>query len=437
MNRNWVDFKSLHGNIAGAREAFEDACESLFRKKYSNLHVSQVKVNRGDDGIDIFIGELGQEPITVYQCKFFLEKFGDSQQAQIRKSFATAIKSSNYELKEWILCVPTVFDISENSWWFKWKKKKITELSKEKDFIKIINGNALIDIFKELKLYNQVFKIEDSIKIAEIHNAIIKKTVDIPNCTNPNTVLFNNYTTKNEDYYLQRKNDISFNQSLEISNIWLFGKSGVGKTALVNRNLKQGKIKYCFCDLSPISINNSDDVLNEILATIEDEFNLERNPKENNKLKQISQILCQVGSNRIVIVIDELSVNDETIYKNIASDFVKLITHFTNKSNQDELKFVVSTISNPVDIIENKSKASDFFQFICCDSWEEYIEELYEILCTSLNLTLKKSKQTIIENSKNSPRILKNIFRKIIVFNDTSSESISIAIKKTLEEIVE
>ena len=96
MNRNWVDFKGLHSNIAGAREAFEDACESLYRKINHDKHVSQVKVKMGDGGIDIFIGELGVEPITVIQCKFFLESFDNSQKSQIRDSFNTAISSKKY-----------------------------------------------------------------------------------------------------------------------------------------------------------------------------------------------------------------------------------------------------------------------------------------------------------------------------------------------------
>ena len=125
MNRNWTDFKSLHSNLAGAREAFEDACETLFKKIYHDKHVSQVKVKQGDGGIDIFIGEFGNEPITVIQCKFFLEAFEESQHSQIRESFRTAIESDKYTLKEWILCIPRVIDIDENAWWFKWKKKQI------------------------------------------------------------------------------------------------------------------------------------------------------------------------------------------------------------------------------------------------------------------------------------------------------------------------
>tara|TARA_R110000764_G_C11023488_1_gene384409 strand:+ start:544 stop:1857 length:1314 start_codon:yes stop_codon:yes gene_type:complete len=436
MNRDWNDFKSLHSNIAGAREAFEDACETLYRKKHKDQHVSQVKVKQGDGGIDIFVGELGVEPITVIQCKFFLESFGVTQHSQIRESFNTAIASEKYELKEWILCIPRVIDIDENTWWFKWKHKKLKEHTKNKNFIKLVNGNELIDLFKELDLYKQVFRIEDSIKIDEIHKQLFPLPIDLPKDIKPSTVLFNNYSLKNEPFYLNRDSDTEFNKSLEISNIWLFGKSGVGKTALINRNLIQNKVEYCFCDLSPITIVKVEDVLNEILLTIEEKFDLERNESDTNVLKQISKILCRSSSSTTIIVIDELSVSDNTTLKNIADSFIQLVTHYNNQAENNTLKFVVSTISDPKNIIQNKSKASGYFQYICCDSWDNYSSHLFDILAKALNLELEDSKLTIIEESKNSPRTLKNIFQKLVIFNDTSKKSISRAIKLTQAEIV-
>ena len=52
MSRDWFDFKALHSNFAGAREAFENACETLFRKIHQGRNVQQVKVKQGDGGID-------------------------------------------------------------------------------------------------------------------------------------------------------------------------------------------------------------------------------------------------------------------------------------------------------------------------------------------------------------------------------------------------
>ncbi len=395
MNRNWNDFKSLHSNLAGAREAFENACETLFRKIYFNKSVSQVEVKQGDGGIDIFVGELGVEPITVIQCKFFLETFEDSQKDQIRNSFKTAISANKYELKEWVLCIPRVIDIDEHSWWFDWKKKKTDEHSKESPFISIKNGNELIDLFKEHGLYNQIFQIEDSRKIGEIHKALVPQPISLPKNGLPSVVLFNNYSKKCEPYYLERQIDKEFINSLNLNNLWVFGNSGLGKTTLVNRNLINSSLEYCYCDLSPINITSSDNVLEEILCKIEEQFDIERDSKETNKIKNITQILCNKGG-KIIIVIDELSVPNNSVLKEIANDLVKLVTHFCNVSDHEELKFVVSTISNPKQIVENKSKANQHFQYLNCDDWSNNIEILFTMLCKSLSLDLTDHKPKIL-----------------------------------------
>ncbi len=295
MNRDWNDFKSSYGNIAGAREAFEIACETLFREIYAPKRVDGVKVKQGDGGIDIFVGELGCEPITVIQCKFFLDKFEESQKGQIRDSFKTCISATRYELKEWILCMPYLLDLDQHTWWSQWKDSQRQKYEKDENFISLKTGNELIDLFKKFNLYNQVFKIEDSLKIDEIHKAVIPKKSIIPVEVNPKNILFNNYSIKNEPFYLERKVDKEFMNVISINNIWLYGKSGSGKTALVNRNLLCNNIEYCFCDLSPINVNSSNDVLEEILCIIEEQFMIQRDNKITNKIKQITKILCETG----------------------------------------------------------------------------------------------------------------------------------------------
>ncbi len=438
MNRNWSDFKSIHGNIDGARSAFEEACETLFRKIYVDKHVSQVSVKKGDGGIDIFVGEFGVEPITVIQCKFFLDTFDEAQFAQIRNSFTTAQESKKYELKEWILCIPRVIDIDENSWWFKWKHKKLNELSKNDNFIQLKNGNYLIYLLKEHNLYNQVFKIEDSLKIDEIHRVLVSNKPEIKPRNHANIVLFNNYHKKCKSYYLEREQDLEFMRLIEFNHIWIFGESGVGKTALVNRNLIENEIEFCFCDLSPIKIESAENVLEEIINCIEEKFEIERSVSCGNLIKEIVKLLKCAGQGRIVIVIDELSINSKDLLKEISQNLVKLVTYYNNSSENEILKFVVSTIFDPKKMVEHKAKASSYFQYINCEGWEQQnnISKLFDTLNISLNLEISEHKNFIISNSRNSPRILKNIFRKIIASADQRLISIERAVKFTLEECV-
>ena len=184
MERTWKDFESLYG-IAGARIAFEKVCGDLFQAMHPPLkRVGQIKGNPGDWGIDVFIGELGVERATVIQCKFFLDEIRRVQQDQIKASFERAITCSHYQMKNWILCIPKELTGDEQLWFSAWKDSKIKELGLDPDFISIYDGNNIINLLKRHNLYNSVFKIEDSLKIAEMHATLVKNpTIQIKSAT--------------------------------------------------------------------------------------------------------------------------------------------------------------------------------------------------------------------------------------------------------------
>lgn len=73
MKRDWTDFKTIYGNIEGARKGVEDACGSLFRLIYESEHVGQIRLVKGDYGVDVYVGDFGIKPIIVIQCKIFLK----------------------------------------------------------------------------------------------------------------------------------------------------------------------------------------------------------------------------------------------------------------------------------------------------------------------------------------------------------------------------
>lgn len=177
MERNWDRFVDIYGNIQGAREAFEQACETIFRNQYSKK-AQQIRTAKGDEGIDIMIGDLSEESIEVIQCKFFIHDFGDSQIGQIKRSFERAYRNDKYELSKWILAVPRTFTFEEKELWSRWKKKTINKFGLQTNFIELIDGGELIDLLKAIGRYNQVFKLEDSMKINSIYEEIVvnKKT---------------------------------------------------------------------------------------------------------------------------------------------------------------------------------------------------------------------------------------------------------------------
>lgn len=74
----------------------------------------------GDEGVDIFLGDLTLGP-TVWQCKAFqVTLIGDSQKKQIRESLRDAVK--NIHPKVWILCLNMNLDTKAVRWFQRLQK---------------------------------------------------------------------------------------------------------------------------------------------------------------------------------------------------------------------------------------------------------------------------------------------------------------------------
>jgi hypothetical protein len=436
INKDWQDFKNQNGGFEGARPAFEKACETTFRKQYSETNVQQVAVKQGDGGIDIFIGKLSIEPIIVIQCKFFLDIFENSQKQQITKSFITAITSTSYTVKEWILCIPKILSLDEHQWWNTWAAKQVIKYSLPTNSIKLINGSELIDKMKELNIYQDIFDVKESLQIIKtgqqveaILNILSPKTTSkiqtdkLLSDTLINEVLFYNYKEPLDRYYLIRNHDHLFSNQLKKSHLWISGKSGSGKTVTINRNLITAKTSYIFCDLSPTVINCSDDVFKEVYFELAEYLNI---PAEqpNNILKQLTKMMIGVNE-AFVIVIDELSIPNEAVFLELTDKIVRLINHYTNKVGSDCVRFVISTINKPKTTEFNRSKAAEYFDFILIDEWESDIKRLYDLIEENLSLTIPEdSYKYIIGNCLNSPRYLKNILKKVTSLSELTHEKI-------------
>lgn len=451
MKRDWQDFKSLHSNIAGARQGFEYACEILYRSVYSGRNVQQVEVSQGDGGIDIYVGELGLNPIIVIQCKFFLEKFGDAQKAQIRKSFQTAIDSTHFVLSQWILCIPRVLDLEHSKWWVAWKEKQIKTHNLQPEAIKLVNGNELIQLFKDKNLYNSVFKIEDSLLIAgsnsmlkDIHRKLINQESEqskpeqavLPGPIVIKDILFNNYTANVENFYFSREVDNKFIKNIAFGNIWVYGGSGVGKTALVNRNLIKNDFEFLYCDFGPVDMRTIDEFLNEIISSIQEKYGYNIESKPENKIKELCYLLGECSANRdVILVIDELSFPDQELEIEFAATIIKIISFYEKQIPSKKLKFVISTIPEPLKIIKDKGKASEHFQYLCANGWNNDLNGLLNMLLGSLGLKIGKPEfDAILNGCDNSPRLLKNIIKKIVLTDIVDEKSILDSIKKARYE---
>ncbi|HHX8669462.1 TPA: hypothetical protein ACVO38_004277, partial [Vibrio alginolyticus] len=149
MERDWDDFKSLYANKEGARAAFEKVCGALLRNKYPGK-AYEVKVSKGDDGIDVFVGNgIFDECLEVFQCKFFIDGFSNSQKQQMNRSFKSIIDNKKYSVGKWYILLPITLNKEQHIWFDNWRREK----SKVYDVDIILwDGDYLLDELKKSTL---------------------------------------------------------------------------------------------------------------------------------------------------------------------------------------------------------------------------------------------------------------------------------------------
>lgn len=274
MSKEWIELIGKY-ELEGARSRFEQICSNLYKRIHSRSNVRKVDVKQGDGGIDIFIGEIGVEPISVIQCKFFPNGIGNSQKNQIRKSFDTVISSREFEMIHWTLCIINTLDLDENKWWSTWKSKMLIEYDLSDDFIDLRDGDDLILLLSENSLYNIAFEKEAPIKIDEIHKSIvpsfsIEELKNIFKNTSFYVSKFKNYFGDKPDTHIERPEAASIitwidtELSPKKKNILVIeGEKGNGKTVIVkdvyDKLLKRGDLVLCiksdkYYDESPIGL---------------------------------------------------------------------------------------------------------------------------------------------------------------------------------------
>ncbi len=241
MERDFRYLRDKHGD-AGAREAFENICVELFQNIHKNAY--PVKAFPGDDGIDILVGEL-TEPITVFQCKYFIDGIGNSQKSQIKDSYRMV--TDKYKVKEWYLCVPIIFTINDHKWWSDWKSSN----SDEDITIGLYEGSTLINKLKKYDLYNRIF--DDDIR------NLLGDHSDILRCIDEKLDYFaqnsHKFSYKIGDYYKLPAQSKIFNGRLnELNKVSigfennkisvLCGGTGIGKTQIAKQYAHIHKDKY-------------------------------------------------------------------------------------------------------------------------------------------------------------------------------------------------
>jgi hypothetical protein len=97
---------------------FQILCFHILKERFPGIELKHVDGAAGDEGLDVFAGELAGRP-AIWQCKSFA-RIGESQKGQIRASLKTALK--HFSPEHWILCLSIDLDARTHRWFEKWKQ---------------------------------------------------------------------------------------------------------------------------------------------------------------------------------------------------------------------------------------------------------------------------------------------------------------------------
>lgn len=136
-------FEQLELFVSEPRQAFEDLVGMLLAD--AGRIDRRLRIFCGDGGIDGYQGEFTKgRGLTVYQSKYFTKPWGDSQKQQIRDSFRRAAESTEFNLEQWLLCIPVRLTLKDVRWFDEWRSKQSVpiELVEGDELTQLLQGDS-------------------------------------------------------------------------------------------------------------------------------------------------------------------------------------------------------------------------------------------------------------------------------------------------------
>lgn len=259
---------------------------------------------------------------------------------------------------------------------------------------------------------------------------------------NINTVLFDVYEKSLELYYIHRNSDNDFNNNITQFGIWLFGPSGCGKSNLIFRNLIFADKKFIQISLGSCVSQSIDEFFKEVLYELTAKTegisnqNFPNSYQESNKA--IIALLAKHFPNKeLIVFIEEIPIESEAQYKEFTEKMLSLLIAKTYSSQLLNVKFVLSSINNPVKHIQLfQQKIHQQIKFIELKYWENKdIEKLIDVISANLKITIRQEfKDTLVKSAKGSPRFVKKCFRNLFAIGIFDQAAFTKALSETEKE---
>ncbi|NOQ75774.1 MAG: hypothetical protein GQ574_27450 [Crocinitomix sp.] len=234
-------------------------------------------------------------------------------------------------------------------------------------------------------------------------------------------VLFNLYDKEKKDYYVVRTDDRKFNSSVKEKSLWLWGASGSGKSNIIVRNIIESNLRVVNVNLSSCVGLTVKDLFTEIYSELY--FDVHKSQLEviPSDFKSCSKLIIELLSNnlkseKLIVFIEEIPISGDESNEEFTKKFISLLISKTYNSGLSQVKFILSSIENPVRHISDfQTKIYESMKFVKIDFWEEsYILELINKIETKFEWNLHvEDKAKLIKMANGSPRFIKKFYHSL------------------------
>jgi pimeloyl-ACP methyl ester carboxylesterase len=244
--------------------------------------------------------------------------------------------------------------------------------------------------------------------------------------------LFEIYDAVDEPFYLERQVDIDLMKKTQLFSVWLFGNSGMGKTACTRRKFFQDASSPVQVYIGALSGPKIDHIalLKEIYYTVcgivgEDFEDLISPHKIIEKIGSMLVSYCvQPG---IILVIDEIPLMDEPIIELtlFLRSIVSLISVVKRHTGVSHVCVILNSIFDPTQYITDpEMKIGEQIKFLACEEWkQEEIIGLVQIIAQNVGVDVSNEEtKELVQQAGGSPRYVKTYFKDILS-NSTSTEA--------------
>lgn len=303
--------------------------------------------------------------------------------------------------------------------------------------------NQEVAMLAATSLCLEVFSSTEAFKSIGLYPS--QKTLEIPTITPSlvNEVVFDIYDTKKEIYYLEREIDSLIISCLKFQSIWVYGKSGRGKSIALLRNILQSDFKSISVSLANCIGFGIDNFFNEIYieltAYLEPDCKITEQLNHQEAVRRINMLLEKHFPNdTIYILIDEIPLGNDDNFKTFTKRLFSLFITSSLSNKNVSIKYVLSSIYSPEENIESyQQQIKSLIRFVEFEDWStEELTKLLTLIQNKLNISLEHSViQQLIILSKGSPRWIKKFLKNLFILGEINSSNIENAILQTNYEI--